>query len=109
MFADVADKPGGARGPARPAQSMWDGAETCGRARLTGGRVTRGRRLNMANNPKKAKDPTEVALSAIQEALNISDIPVDSSRSGVRTDAAPAETPPAIPNYDDTSFDFRPG
>ena len=25
----------------------------------------------MANNPKKVKDPTEVALSAIQEALNI--------------------------------------
>ena len=24
----------------------------------------------MANNPKKIKDPTEVALSAIQEALN---------------------------------------
>ena len=29
----------------------------------------------MANNPKKVKDPTEVALSAIQEALNISDAP----------------------------------
>ena len=27
----------------------------------------------MANNPKKVKDPTEVALSAIQEALNISE------------------------------------
>ena len=27
----------------------------------------------MANTPKKVKDPTEVALSAIQEALNISD------------------------------------
>ena len=25
----------------------------------------------MANTPKKVKDPTEVALSAIQEALNI--------------------------------------
>ena len=25
----------------------------------------------MANNTKKAKDPTEAALSAIQEALNI--------------------------------------
>ena len=31
----------------------------------------------MANNPKKVKDPTEVALSAIQEALNISDTTVD--------------------------------
>ena len=29
----------------------------------------------MANNPKKVKDPTEVALSAIQEALNIADAP----------------------------------
>ncbi len=29
----------------------------------------------MANNPKKVKDPTEVALSAIQEALNIGDAP----------------------------------
>ena len=27
----------------------------------------------MANTPKKVKDPTEVALSAIQEALNIGD------------------------------------
>ncbi|MGY4571665.1 hypothetical protein [Bradyrhizobium sp. USDA 3256] len=27
----------------------------------------------MANTPKKVKDPTEVALSAIQEALNISE------------------------------------
>ncbi len=31
----------------------------------------------MANNPKKVKDPTEVALSAIQEALNISDTTAD--------------------------------
>ena len=30
----------------------------------------------MANNPKKVKDPTEVAFSAIQEALNISDTSV---------------------------------
>src|SRR5205807_8831303 len=29
----------------------------------------------MANNPRKVKDPTEVALSAIQEALNIADVP----------------------------------
>ena len=36
----------------------------------------------MANNPKKVKDPTEVALSAIQEALNISDgAAADSARS----------------------------
>lgn len=62
----------------------------------------------MANNPKKVKDPTEVALSAIQEALNISDVPVDTSRSAVRSDAAPAEQPPATPGFDDASFDFRP-
>src|ERR1700709_2154831 len=67
----------------------------------------RGLRLNMANNPKKVKDPTEVALSAIQEALNISDVPVDTSRSAVRNDAAPAEQP-ATPPYNDESFDFRP-
>ena len=40
----------------------------------------------MANNPKKVKDPTEDALSAIQEALNMSDVPVDNSRSSVRSD-----------------------
>jgi hypothetical protein len=62
----------------------------------------------MANNPKKVKDPTEVALSAIQEALNISDAPVDPNRSSVRSEAAPAEQPPATPGFDDASFDFRP-
>ena len=42
----------------------------------------------MANNPKKVKDPTEVALSAIQEALNISDAPAaDNPRGSVRGDA----------------------
>ena len=46
----------------------------------------------MANNPKKVKDPTEVALSAIQEALNISDVPVEPNRSAVRNDAAAALT-----------------
>src|SRR4051812_23399371 len=61
----------------------------------------------MANNPKKVKDPTEVALSAIQEALNISDAPVDPSRSAVRSEAAP-EQPSATPAYDESSFDFRP-
>ena len=45
----------------------------------------------MANNPKKVKDPTEVALSAIQEALNISDVSVsDNNRGSGRSDAAPA-------------------
>jgi hypothetical protein len=37
-------------------------------------RVKKGRNKKMAKNPK-VKDPTEVALSAIQDALNISDEP----------------------------------
>ena len=49
----------------------------------------------MANNPKKVKDPTEVALSAIQEALNISDAPpADNTRGSVRSDAP--SSPPVI-------------
>ena len=50
----------------------------------------------MASYSKKGKDPTEVALSAIQEALNISDVPVDTNRSSVRGEAAPAEGPERI-------------
>ena len=60
----------------------------------------------MANNPKKVKDPTEVALSAIQEALNISDAAAESSRSSVRDEAAPP-IPPATPAYSETPFDTR--
>ena len=49
----------------------------------------------MANNPKKVKDPTEVALSAIQEALNISDAPaVENVRGSVRS----SEVMPASPS-----------
>ena len=63
----------------------------------------------MANNPKKVKDPTEVALSAIQEALNISDSSAtDNGRSSGRSDAAPAG-PSASPDYSEPSFDARPG
>ena len=47
----------------------------------------------MANNPKKVKDPTEVALSAIQEALNISDATADTSRNSLRSDSCAAELP----------------
>src|SRR4029450_10314485 len=62
----------------------------------------------MANNPKKAKDPTEVALSAIQEALNISDTTVDSSRnSSLGNELAPPANPSAPPPYSDMSFDTR--
>src|SRR6266404_2553658 len=60
----------------------------------------------MANNPKKVKDPTEVALSAIQEALNISDAAAESNRSSVRDEAAPP-IPPAAPAYSETPFDTR--
>src|ERR1700692_1092607 len=53
-------------------------------------KVKRGLRLNMANTPKKVKDPTEVALSAIQEALNISDAPTaDDPRDSLRNDVTP--------------------
>src|ERR1700739_2788821 len=62
-------------------------------------------RLNMANNPKKVKDPTEVALSAIQEALNISDTP-DNARSSTRSEAAPTSSS-ATPDYNEPSFDTR--
>ena len=68
----------------------------------------------MANNPKKVKDPTEVALSAIQEALNISDpsnTDNDSDRDAIRNDARDemmaSDVPP--PAYGDQPFDTRPG
>src|SRR3974390_2679335 len=58
----------------------------------------------MANNPKKVKDPTEVALSAIQEALNISHTSgADDAQSSVHSDAAPSTSP-----YGDGTFDARP-
>ncbi|MDB5633965.1 MAG: hypothetical protein JWR49_2820, partial [Tardiphaga sp.] len=57
----------------------------------------------MANNTKKAKDPTEVALSAIQEALNISDAPpVERDQPTIRHDNAPSSVA-----YDENSFDTR--
>src|SRR5713226_10787845 len=73
-------------------------------------KVTRGLRLNMANNPKKVKDPTEVALSAIQEALNISDgAAADSARSSGHSDAAPANaSSTSTPAYNESAFDTRP-
>ena len=62
----------------------------------------------MANNPKKVKDPTEVALSAIQEALNISDLPADdSARSSVRSDVTPTNSS-STSAYDESAFDTRP-
>jgi len=61
----------------------------------------------MANNPKKVKDPTEVALSAIQEALNIGESS-DDNRNTVPNDASAASST-ASPSFDEPSFDTRPG
>src|SRR5262249_9692015 len=62
---------------------------------------------DMANNPKKVKDPTEVALSAIQEALNINDTNADTSRASARSEIAPPPAP-ALPAYDEPAFDMHP-
>src|SRR5436305_779085 len=51
----------------------------------------------MANTPRKMKDPTEAALSAIQDALNLRDPPSTPQRS--------SETP-ADPNLTDDHVDF---
>ena len=61
----------------------------------------------MANNPKKVKDPTEVALSAIQEALNISDTTVDTSRNSIGGELSSPTMPSAAPSYSETPFDTR--
>ena len=61
----------------------------------------------MANNPKKVKDPTEVALSAIQEALNISDTTVDPNRNSIGNDLSPSSISSAPPAYSETPFDTR--
>ena len=45
----------------------------------------------MANNPKKMQDPTEAALSAIQEALEIRDPKMESGEA-----PAPVGTEPVI-------------
>jgi hypothetical protein len=59
----------------------------------------------MANNPKKVKDPTEVALSAIQEALNISEpSATDNARSSSARDDMAPPIPPATQTFKETSF-----
>src|ERR1700761_2712112 len=73
------------------------------RAKLAGDtRIVKRARTHMANNPKKVKDPTEVALSAIQEALNISDTNADNSRSPAHEerDAVAPPVPPAMPSFE---------
>src|SRR6476469_3288840 len=76
-------------------------------ARTAGCVNVRGVGLNMANNPKKVKDPTEVALSAIQEALNISDPSVDPSRNSIGGELSPPSMPSAAPTYSESPFDTR--
>ena len=59
----------------------------------------------MANTPKKVKDPTEVALSAIQEALKINDAAgPDNSRAPARTEVAPLVAPVA-PSFAEPGFE----
>ena len=64
----------------------------------------------MANNPKKVKDPTEVALSAIQEALNIGE---QRPAQGAERDAAnrvefsASEPSAASATFDDRSYETR--
>src|SRR4051812_15909914 len=54
----------------------------------------------MANTPRKMKDPTEAALSAIQDALNLRDAPATAPQR-------PNETPAADKLTDD-HVDFGP-
>ncbi len=65
----------------------------------------------MANYPKKMMDPTEAALSAIEEALNIRDD--DNQRDGIEDRDADSLPPPvsaeerrraapALPTFEDT-------
>jgi hypothetical protein len=57
----------------------------------------------MANYPKRAQDPTNAALSAIQEALNVRDL--DEPAPGV----APAVAPPAEARGDTRADSWRSG
>src|SRR5262245_35724334 len=66
-------------------------------------RTSKRAQADMANNPKKVKDPTEVALSAIQEALNISDTNTDTNRGTARAEMAPP-LPPAAQTFNEPTF-----
>jgi hypothetical protein len=61
----------------------------------------------MANNPKKVKDPTEVALSAIQEALNIGDASAEANRNSIRSEGGPPTISSAEPAYSEAAFEPR--
>ena len=60
----------------------------------------------MVNNPKKVKDPTEVALSAIQEALNIGDAHAGDIDTGGRHAIAPPVLPSAA-SFGEYEMDAR--
>src|SRR6188768_1527977 len=94
---------GSARG-VTPASSLrgWFQQDSSGRVNSK----TRAQ-TDMANTPKKVKDPTEVALSAIQEALNISDTAADTSRAVSSARNEPS-MPPATPAFDEPTFEARP-
>src|SRR5262249_24957267 len=49
----------------------------------------------MANNPKRMQDPTEAALSAIQEALNVPDLDQPAPRGAPRCRPPPRAGPRA--------------
>src|SRR5215469_5583898 len=88
-----------------PGQGLLRGGA---RAELAGDtRTVKRAQTHMANNPKKVKDPTEVALSAIQEALNISDTNAETGRGQARSEVAPP-VPPAQPAFNEPTFDNRP-
>src|SRR5690242_5139968 len=81
------------RGFVLPNGDVSGGAPARGRLQTHRMRIVRGLRLIMANT-KKAKDPTEVALSAIQEALNISEPNPDTSRNAPPVDLDVPPPPP---------------
>jgi hypothetical protein len=62
---------------------------------------------DMANNSKKAKDPTEVALSAIQEALKINETNTDALRNSARVDVE-STIPNEASAFNESGFDVRP-
>src|ERR1700743_820679 len=70
-------------------------------------KAARGLELNMANTPKKVKDPTEVALSAIQEALNIGDGVMGGDRGPSRNDEPTVSA--NTPQFEESPFETRMG
>src|SRR3989337_370601 len=63
----------------------------------------------MANNPKSSKDPTELALSAIEDALNVRSPDESSPRrpgpAAAAASPAPRRTPVAPANQTESALD----